>query len=74
MRFMISNGEMDILAGALVRGQLDAGGAEHHLGSDDRGGIGIFIAVVNNFRNTALDNGLGTLVAGEESDIDFAAL
>ena len=49
-------------------------GIQHALGSLYRGGVRIFVLPVHQGFDAGLDNGLCTLVAGEEGDINRSAL
>ena len=52
---------------------LDTGGIQHPLGNQIQHGILIFVGQVQHFLDAALDDGLGALVAGEQSHENPAA-
>lgn len=54
-------------------GKLHPGGGEHPLGGQGGGAVGVFIGKVQHFLYTALNDGLGALVAGKQGHIQAAA-
>ena len=53
--------------------EVDPGGHQHPLGGHIAHGSGVLVREVDHFLDTALDDGLGTFVSGEQRHIDAAA-
>ena len=57
-----------------VGDERNARGRQHPFGSPDAGGVRVFIVRVDDRFDAALDDGLGAFVAGDQRDVQFAAL
>ena len=54
-------------------GVFDPCGVQHPLGGQGGHGVGVLIAEVEDLFDTALDDGLGTFVAGEQGNVELTA-
>ena len=73
-KFNILQLQLRLPPAGLVGGEPDAGLLEHEPGGHAGIGVVVLVAVVDDLGDAGLDDGLGTLVAGEEGDIHPRAL
>ena len=73
-KFNILQLQLRLPPAGLVGGEPDAGLLEHEPGGHAGIGVVVLVAVVDDLGDAGLDDGLGTLVAGEEGDVHPRAL